>query len=404
MKKWYLKLFARICVLVILGSLLYVGLLSASLSYHTESLQRHTEQAIEIMSAETWYPSFYFENDTGFLRQNTRIDNYSDEIIVKRVGMKSDNPLYDAMYMQDYERYWHGYVVLLRPLLSLFDYFTLRRLMQAVFWILLALTAQQLSRRFHSLFGMAFLLAMGVLNTHIVPMSPHYFACFLLALLAANYMFYYEYKGKLSEKRFLYLLAIVGSLTSFLDLLAVPLITFGLPMLLYLLFCAKDKTYRLFALLFRSSVAWSIGYCLNWIMKWFFASLITGEDEFGWAITYSGIRIGKSEVFPTTQFNAIGQNFAALFSVLGVIYLLCCFCLIVLSLVRKQKANLPLVWILSLLSIAPYAWYFALGNHSTVHTWFTYRTQLISLLCWFAIPYALCDFDLKKLFSRAALQ
>lgn len=133
MIKQHIKRFALLFVIVFLGSLVYVGLLTASLSIAPESLRRNTEQGLRIIESEGRYPSYYFEEDTSQLRENTRIDNYTDDLILRRAGMLSKEPLRDAMYMLDYERYWHGYVVLLRPLLSVMDYYTLCRLLHALF-------------------------------------------------------------------------------------------------------------------------------------------------------------------------------------------------------------------------------------------------------------------------------
>lgn len=399
MIKQHIKRFALLFVIVFLGSLVYVGLLTASLSIAPESLRRNTEQGLRIIESEGRYPSYYFEEDTSQLRENTRIDNYTDDLILRRAGMLSKEPLRDAMYMLDYERYWHGYVVLLRPLLSVMDYYTLRRLLHALFWILAALGMAQLSRRVHPSMGAVLLLALAVLHSQILPMSPQYFVCFGIALSAMNLLLCWEPRRPLSAWRLLLFFALTGSVTSFLDLLTVPLITFALPMLALLLY-DRGRERKPLAALIQCAIAWLIGFCFNWILKWFWSTVILGEDEFGWAITQSGIRIGKSQAFPQTQLAALGQNLSALLSVLGILYLLACAALLLLALLRRQHANLPLVGALALLALAPYGWYFALANHSQVHTWFTYRAQLSSLLICFAIPLALADFQLERLLPK----
>lgn len=400
MIKKYTKEFALLVVALLLLSLIFWGLLACSLSLSPPGLYRHQAEGLSILANEGRYPSYYFEEDESVLRRNTRIDNFTDSYILERAGMKSEQPFIDALYMLDYERYWHGYMLYMRPLLSLMNYYSIRRVFMALYWILLGLCTLALANRLQSYFAFAFLLAMGVLNTHIIAMSPQYFICFVLAMKASLLLLYASRKKPLSEKQLLWSFALIGACTSFFDYLTVPTITFGMPAVIYLLASRKQSCEKPFHELLRMGFAWFLGYCLNWIYKWLWATLVLQDDEIGWAITQSGIRIGKSQAFPALQFKAIGDNFASLLHPLGIVFLAGIALLLILALLRKQKANLDLVLCLCLLALLPYAWYAALGNHSEVHSWFTYRAQLTSLLALTAIPLALCDFDIKRLFAK----
>lgn len=401
MIKRYTKNLALLLLGLFVLSLVFWALLAASLLIAPPSLYQNQAEALALLEREGRYPSFYFEEDESVLRRNTRIDNFTDTYILERAGMKSENPITDALYMLDYERYWHGYILYMRPLLSLLNYYSIRRVFMALYWILLGLCGLQISTRLGHYFGFAFLLAMGVLNTQIVAMSPQYFICFVLAMKASLLLLYTSRKMPLGERQLLWNFALIGACTSFFDYLTVPTITFGMPAVLYLLAARKQSSEKSLHELLRMGFAWFLGYCFNWICKWLWATLVLQDDEIGWAITQSGIRIGKAQAFPDLQIKAISDNFQSLLHPLGIVFLLGICVLILLALVRKQRANGTLVLCLCLLALLPYAWYAALGNHSEVHSWFTYRAQLTTLLALSGIPLALCNFDIKRLFQKS---
>ena len=73
---------------------------------------------------------------------------------------------------------------------------------------------------------------------------------------------------------------IVGSVTSFMDLLTEPLITLGLPLIIYILLMQKQRTSLKQDIIsfIKLSILWGLGYALTWLMKWILVSLIYNRD------------------------------------------------------------------------------------------------------------------------------
>jgi hypothetical protein len=64
-------------------------------------------------------------NNWGFT-----LDKVADYIMLNKAAYNSDYPTYmDALYNTGYSRYWHGYLVFLKPLLIFVDYQTILILM-----------------------------------------------------------------------------------------------------------------------------------------------------------------------------------------------------------------------------------------------------------------------------------
>lgn len=55
------------------------------------------------------------------------MDNFTDGIMISQASAARErNVLRQALEVQGYTYYWHGYIIILRPLLLLFDYAQIR--------------------------------------------------------------------------------------------------------------------------------------------------------------------------------------------------------------------------------------------------------------------------------------
>lgn len=103
--------------------LFYVVALSALYLVTPTSLVRHAQNGLALVKRESNYPQYFFNNNVA-----SQLDNFTDRVMLERVLPKNvdDNALEQAMFMNGYSRYWHGYQVILRPLLLPFNYFEIR--------------------------------------------------------------------------------------------------------------------------------------------------------------------------------------------------------------------------------------------------------------------------------------
>jgi len=309
-------------------------------------------------------------------------------------GRDSDSALHKSM-APSYARYWHGYAVLLRPLLMLGNLGFIRNLNFIVMLFCFALLVLMMGKRFHVSVTVIFTLAFAAVQAFLVPFSMAYFVTFFLGALLSIIMLkkYERIKEKQWEISFFF---IAGALTAFTDFLTTPLLTLLIPLAFYFLLELQSRETspkNSIIVLTKSVLGWGLGYLLLWLAKWIIASLVFGQNVFGNAFSSFTERAGTSPSFSPgaadidmgtleNRLGAIGKNliylinnpyilaalFIAVFAFTGVL---------VYRNIRKQNKDaqfflnaLPLAAI----AIAPFVWYFLLSNHSTYHDHMTYRS------------------------------
>lgn len=122
----------------------------------------------------------------------------------------------------EYARYWHGYIIILRPLLIFFDVIEIRIILQIT--ILLALLImlyyiyKNVNLKIASLILICF-IAMDLL-TWILTIQGNF--VMIIAIITSIFVA----NKKITDKNFSLVLFIVGGITAYLDFLTTPLITF----------------------------------------------------------------------------------------------------------------------------------------------------------------------------------
>lgn len=138
------------------------------------------------------------------------------------------------MYLHIYARYWHGYLLYLKPLLLLFSWKHVVWLELAVqialmIWVLITAIRKQNAGVAAVTLG-SFLFMKPVLVLISLTMS----VCWILTLLAVEYMLLHH--DRLHEKgQYPEFFLIVGILTSYFDFLTYPITTLGIPLCCYFL-------------------------------------------------------------------------------------------------------------------------------------------------------------------------
>ena len=204
------------------------------------------------------------------------------------------------------------------------------------------------------------------------------FAIFNLAI-----MFILLFFDKISKsKNFFYVFLMIGMLTCYFDLLTYPIVTLGIPLLIWLLMMNKDKILSFgqnFKQIVLGTVGWCIGYFGIWVGKLLLGSIITGNNLFNTAIGAANTRTSGtvfseelSRTFPITE--AFSKIFTEPVCLLMVILIVVVLSLIILKKIKinKQKTKDNL-WMF-ILALIPLIWYIVLANHSASHVFFTYRT------------------------------
>lgn len=185
----------------------------------------------------------------------------------------------DDYIVRNYGRYWHGYQILLRPLLCFFTYSDIRQinmiLQLALVFLLVSILAGSKDRIFIIPFGGMYLLLSPISLFSSLQFSP----CFYIMMLALIVIF--ACKDVLNDTRRNYLFLLTGILTAYFDLLTYPFITLGVPLLACLGSAHRrsaDDRMGGWKHVFLHTVSWCLGYVGMWSAKWVVTTILTGEN------------------------------------------------------------------------------------------------------------------------------
>lgn len=413
MKKLNLKYFIN-CFFIglgilVLGILIGTVLLMSVFALPVEEMQKNVARSSEIYNHEGVYPMLIHEY------KMSQMDNCTDAIMfghaiyawenentlekamrVKRVGYYDKdivlsltnyaNQVEGNIFEVGYDRYWHGYLVFLKPLLLFFDIGDLRVLAmytQTVLLIILLVIMANVRgggvRKYIPSMVLIYLMLMPpAINFCFQFMAVYYIMMITLIVLIRRYE-----KWKNKKYMFLVMFLIVGMITSYLDFLTYPLVTFGIPMIMLMLL-NNDKVLKKAAKeIFFCMIAWGMGYFGMWSGKWIVYFFTTKENIFSSVFKQIMMRTASSadQDRGAAILEALYNNIRVLckWPIIIVFGSFIVYYLIKILKSRNLYINKSLVVSLIFLGLMPIGWYIILSNHSMIHYWFTYRTLIISV-------------------------
>lgn len=304
---------------------------------------------------------------------------------------------------KSYSRYWHGALTVIKPLLIVTDILGIRRINIAL-CVLFAviLSVMLIKRKLYALFW-GYAAAMAVSFSYIIPLCMEYMPSFVIMHIAG--IFILKYGANLQDKTLCAFFAAVGALICFFDFLTNEILTLFVPLIFLL--CIKDReqgeNFSPFRESVRYGVMWAFGYAVTWLFKWLICLAVLGGEAFEQAVVQGAYRmVGEASVTEQNQltgaliknlnrlfpFNFIENEAALCLVCFAAVFVLFC----VFFLYRKE--NVPkIVWVLLLISAMPYVRYVCMSNHSFQHPFFTFRSQIITVIALFAAFEKGIDFD-----------
>lgn len=349
----------------------------------------------------------------------SRLDNFTDSIMLANASYDGDEdlvkkamnvymynledrgrliPLYnythniekETFHSEPYARYWHGYLVFLKPLLMVTNYQTIRIINLVIQTLLNVIVVALLYKRCLSQYIFPYVLSILFIMPLATAFSLQYATVFYIFSISSILLLSFP---KIVDNRISLLLffTTIGISTAFFDFLTYPIATFGMVAVLY--FCmndallVKEKIYNGF-LIFTN---WGFGYAGMWIGKWIVGSLLLKKNVISSAI--GSLETRTSNVSGRGEFSYIsvlGKNILAFIktpvSVFAIIFILVMLYLIFIK--HKSKGiNFTLCVPFIIIAILPLLWYIFAGNHSFLHYQFTYKSLIVSSfagLCLFA--------------------
>ena len=285
----------------------------------------------------------------------------------------------------EYARYWHGYLIILRPLLLLFNLSTLRVILTLVLFILFAVLFYLIARKINIIVGIIFFIGLISVEYFYLGFSLQGIFVFLIAIIFSIVILCTNEKIKNISVLFF----AGGMLTNFFDFLTVPVVTLGLPLIVYLLL--KNKNNKSNAKenvieMLKISIAWGIGYGITWLTKWILVDVILGRDLIATAIGQVIYRtVGRSyDIFSVLYSNISYETYNLFLTILITVLSINIY--FILNKEIKLNSNvsktdiaeiiLPYV----LIGALPFIWYIVLKNHSINHAFFTYRNLVLTII------------------------
>lgn len=362
---------------------------------------------------------------------STRMDNYTDTIMLSIAAMRREgSALRDAMESKyvyvtikdmydgpgyllrmldlsedgssivvSYARYWHGYLLFLKPLLTVFDISGIR-IVNAVFQIVMMFLILMKMAHDDDLRKMIIpLLLITLLINPVSTVLNMQYACIYNIMLVAILVLVRT--GITMSDKYWILFLITGIAVAFFDFLTYPLASLGIPLILLLVKRRDDSKTSLITMII-SCLSWGIGYVFMWGSKWVVSDLITGGQTISDALEQITVRT-VTDAYEATGIRSdniievFGYNLEAFrdpFSVSLFAAAIIGFVLYVIISKKSFKLTEDLLIPLLLIALIPFAWYAVCSNHSAIHFWMTYRNLVLTVMAIAAI--LVCSVSKKK--------
>lgn len=388
-----LKVLAMIVAGVLLGAILI------TLAYCIPVNQTNAQKSIDSLEGEGWYPSatqLKSSLDTYFHSYLPGVlDGATDGLMLEKATRQIEgNPLWEAMNMEGYTYYWHGYVVILRVLLLFMDYEQFRFLNCILQLMMMFFVAHFIWEKKGQRYALALLTSYFLMMPMAMFLSLQFSWIFYIAM-ALSLLICYRHTW-FTEKRIPYIFVIAGMLTSFLDLLTYPLYTWAFPLLLLILLSEDgQKALNYVKTVVVSGLGWILGYAGMWFGKWALAGWIVHRNVIQEAWEEVLFRSGSTETMNIfTRLSALYQNWKhyeyPLYMALLFLWLLWFIYKSLKKGTQMQRNEKNDAYLL--ITASAFVWYFVLANHTLGHHFFTYRiwgiaiSSVLFLLCESIVP------------------
>lgn len=279
----------------------------------------------------------------------------------------------------NYVRYWMGFRIFIRPLLTIFSYEGICWVISLAFFALTFAAAALAAGRIGTRAALCLGGAVCLINPAIAAHSPQLACCFLLGFAFCLYILGRDGHSCNYTAAF----CAFGALTQYFDFYTAPLVTLGFPLLLLLETGRRPDSLRE---TLRCCGAWLYGYAAMWLCKLAMTGIFTDinglEDGLaslcgrlgvkvveGLEEYYSAARALKSiwgTAFPGSLTVPAALLFAAAVVISGLVYLL-----------RGSRAERELAASELIVMLLPLVWYAAAAQPSCIHAWFQYRSLAV---------------------------
>lgn len=338
--------------------------------------------------------------------------DFNDTSNLKYVELVRNDLEPNAQYL----RYWQGQILFLKPLLVFLTLEQIYILNIVVLIILLLLLFGVLIK--YKYWSIVLSLVIGLIMTAswVIPNTIAYMATYVIMIIACFFAVIIEQK-ELGNNKLYILFFVTGILTCFFDVLTTEIITLLVPLLIVLTMRMKNKKFdclkEQFKFLVKSGTLWFIAYVCTWLAKWILASIILNLNAFDYVKNQAMQRVNGT-IGSWSNFEimlmAIRNNFYNLVPIYNIAekskYLILIIIIPILSIILtmdgKDNRKMSYLLLMAIIALIPYARYAILSNHSFLHSFFTFRCQLSTIMC-IILVFVNC-MDINKMFKEVKLK
>ena len=279
-----------------------------------------------------------------------------------------------------YARYWHGYLILLKPLFLLMDLDGIY-LMNTI--VMLALSGAVLFLMYKRLgmYSLAYVVMMLCMHPENIAVSFQLSSIFYAMHITLLFMLI---KKNWSEEQILHFFVLDGILVAYFDFLTYPAVAVAVPLLTYLLINQKPTFIDNFMIMLKNGLSFFFGYAGMWGMKWVFATLFTDENVIADAINSvlhrTGMVESNADVMSSGVSESLYRNLVTFFddgnSIVFTIAIILSVVLVVMN-HKKLQVNKQISIFCFFMCLVPFAWLVVLSNHCSLHPHLEWRTLCI---------------------------
>jgi len=317
----------------------------------------------------------------------TDIESYYEPgYLLKMLEPQSDN----SSVTVSYARYWHGYLILLKPILLVTGIWGIR-IINAVFQlVMLALVMIELYKNKDGRKLMIPLLITVILINPVSTVLNMQFACVYNLMLTGAFIML---KAKLYDSpNYWRFFLFMGIATAYFDFLTYPLAGIGIPLIIMLVL-GKGESLDNLKKTVLSFISWGTGYVFMWASKWVICDLVTGSSIVKDAINQVMVRTVTNAYEETgiesdNVIKVVGYNLNCLADPLSLAVIFIAIAGFVMYLVfahRQFKVDDRILLPMLVIAIVPFVWYMVLSNHSAIHFWMTYRNLALTSMAFAAL-------------------
>lgn len=295
----------------------------------------------------------------------------------------------DGMALREYSRYWHGYLVFLKPLLMLMPWKYVEIFLVVVQAVLLIAILVLAFRKKQMMLGVGVVSAFLFIKPIGVWFSLAMYVCWFIVMVSFLVLLLFYEKIQLKNLQWEVFL-LIGIVTAYMDFLTYPIVTLGLPLCFYLVQDVGKHAvwWKRIKQTIGLCVCWAIGYIGMWGMKWVVAEATcqTGSLRSAvWSVIYrTGPLDGYGSFFTgvSRTIRAVLEQYDSIFyTLIFVVIAASALVSVLLCLIKAADTDWGITIIcLTVIALFPFVWMVLVQNHTAIHCHFTFRIMSVSIM------------------------